>query len=68
MNDRGGSGYAGSQEIIGRRGLRLTGVPEYKEFQEWCWAQRVLFKRQKAQELQAQARIIEGGGQANSVR
>eukprot|EP00969_Alexandrium_andersonii_P109030 4810090-Alexandrium_andersonii.AAC.1 len=60
------SGYAGSQEIIDHRTLRITDDPEQEEeFQEWCRAQRVLFKQQKAKELQAQARIVESGGQAN---
>eukprot|EP00969_Alexandrium_andersonii_P091138 4023755-Alexandrium_andersonii.AAC.1 len=68
MNRYGGSGYDAAQDIIVRWGLRLAAEPEFEEaFQNWRRDQDVIWRKQRAEELRAQARTIEGGGRANRV-
>eukprot|EP00969_Alexandrium_andersonii_P202477 8946371-Alexandrium_andersonii.AAC.1 len=66
---RHGSGYGGASEIIDTWSLRLAERPEFERaFEDWCKVQRALCKESQNQQLQAQARVIEVGGQANRVR
>eukprot|EP00969_Alexandrium_andersonii_P073240 3231426-Alexandrium_andersonii.AAC.1 len=69
MNKYGGSGHAAAQDIIDRWTLRLTAEPEFEEaFQKWRAEQDIVWRQQRAAELRAQARTIEGGGRAKRVK